>query len=149
DAPSKAVALRPPEKTGAFERMPPGIRVRRRRPDMSTLPCSTEALVDAFGPHLSHEPPGGFAARAAIDRTVNTHCCFCGQQCGVKLLVKDERVVGVEPWEEFPFNQGKLCPKGVKRYLQNNHPDRLLHPLVRGGRGFNRIPWDEALDLVA
>ena len=116
---------------------------------MATLPCSTEALIDAFGPHLSHEPPGGFAARTAIDRAVNTHCCFCGQQCGVKLLVKDERVVGVEPWEEFPFNQGKLCPKGVKRYLQNNHPDRLLHPLVRTGRGFDRIPWDEALDLVA
>ncbi len=48
----------------------------------------------------------------------------------------DERVVGVEPWEEFPFNGGKLCPKGVKRYLQNNHPDRLLRPLVRSGRGF-------------
>ena len=33
--------------------------------------------------------------------------------------MKDERVIGVEPWEEFPFNEGKLCPKGVKRYLQN------------------------------
>jgi assimilatory nitrate reductase catalytic subunit len=116
---------------------------------MATLPCPVEALVDEFGPHLNHEPPGGFAARTAVDRTVNTHCCFCGQQCGVTLLVKDERVVGVEPWEAFPFNQGKLCPKGVKRYLQNNHPDRLLHPLVRTGRGFDRIPWAEALDLVA
>ena len=116
---------------------------------MAKLPCTTEALIDAFGPHLNHEPPGGFAARTTPDRTVNTHCCFCGQQCGVTLQVKDERVVGVEPWEEFPFNQGKLCPKGVKRYLQNNHPDRLLHPMVRTGRGFDRIPWDEALDLVA
>jgi len=116
---------------------------------MARLPAPAEALADAFGPHLSYEPPGGFAARAAPDRKVNTHCCFCGQQCGVTLLVKDERVVGIEPWEEFPFNQGKLCPKGIKRYLQNNHPDRLLHPLVRTGRGFGRIPWDEALDLVA
>ena len=116
---------------------------------MARLPAPAEALADAFGPHLSYEPPGGFAARTAPDRKVNTHCCFCGQQCGVTLLVKDERVVGIEPWEEFPFNQGKLCPKGIKRYLQNNHPDRLLHPLVRTGRGFGRIPWDEALDLVA
>ena len=116
---------------------------------MARLPAPAAALADAFGPHLSYEPPGGFAARAAPDRKVNTHCCFCGQQCGVTLLVKDERVVGIEPWEEFPFNQGKLCPKGIKRYLQNNHPDRLLHPLVRTGRGFGRIPWDEALDLVA
>ena len=78
--------------------------------------------------------------RGEPDRTVKTHCCFCGQQCGVQLLVKDERVVGVEPWEEFPFNGGKLCPKGIKRYLQNNHPDRLLRPLVRTGRGFAPIP---------
>src|SRR5207249_423937 len=84
---------------------------------MARLPAPAEALADAFGPHLSYEPPGGFAARAAPDRKVNTHCCFCGQQCGVTLLVKDERVVGIEPWEEFPFNQGKLCPKGIKRYL--------------------------------
>ncbi len=115
---------------------------------MATLPCRTDELIDDFGPHLAWEPPGGFAARTDVDRKVKTHCCFCGQQCGVQLLVKDERVVGVEPWEEFPFNQGKLCPKGVKRYLQNNHPDRLLQPLVRTGRGFAPIPWDEALDLV-
>jgi assimilatory nitrate reductase catalytic subunit len=116
---------------------------------MSRLPATPEALIAQYGPHLQYEPPGGFAARAHVDRKVQTHCCFCGQQCGVTLLVKDERVVGIEPWEEFPFNQGKLCPKGVKRYLQNNHPDRLLHPLVRTGQGFARIPWNEALDLVA
>jgi assimilatory nitrate reductase catalytic subunit len=111
--------------------------------------AALEDLAERYGPHLAFEPPGGFAARVDPDRRVKTHCCFCGQQCGVELLVKDERVVGVEPWEEFPFNRGKLCPKGVKRYLQNNHPDRLLGPLVRTGRGFGPIPWDEALDLVA
>jgi assimilatory nitrate reductase catalytic subunit len=116
---------------------------------MARLPTSEAALIDAFGPHVQHEPPGGYAARTAPDRRVHTHCCFCGQQCGVTLLVKNEQIVGVEPWEEFPFNQGKLCPKGVKRYLQNHHPDRLLYPLVRSGHGFERISWDEALDQVA
>ncbi|MGH7857787.1 MAG: molybdopterin oxidoreductase family protein, partial [Candidatus Binatia bacterium] len=115
---------------------------------MAELADFAERLIDRYGPHLQYEPPGGFAARTDPDRRVKTHCCFCGQQCGVTLLVKKERVVGVEPWEEFPFNRGKLCPKGVKRYLQNNHPDRLLHPLVRSGRGFERIDWDEALDQV-
>jgi assimilatory nitrate reductase catalytic subunit len=116
---------------------------------MARLPADEEMLVRQFGPHLNHEPPGGFAARSGPSRRVKTHCCFCGQQCGVQLVVQDERVVGVEPWEEFPFNQGKLCPKGVKRYLQNNHPDRLLAPLVRTGAGFAPLPWDEALDQVA
>ena len=35
-------------------------------------------------------------------------------------------MIGFEPWEDFPFNRGMLCPKGVKRYLQGSHPDRLL-----------------------
>ena len=56
---------------------------------------------------------------------MQTHCCFCGQQCGIHLKVKDNEVIGFEPWEEFPFNRGMLCPKGVKRYLQGSHPDRL------------------------
>jgi len=115
---------------------------------MAMLPAAEETLIEGFGPHLAWEPPGGFAARGKPDRAVKTHCCFCGQQCGVQLLVKDERVVGVEPWEEFPFNGGKLCPKGVKRYLQNNHQDRLLSPMVRTGTGFDPIPWDEALEQV-
>jgi assimilatory nitrate reductase catalytic subunit len=66
-------------------------------------------------------------------------------QCGIQLKVKDNKVVGFEPWEEFPVNRGMLCPKGVKRYLQNEHPDRLMNPLVRTDRGFREATWDEAL----
>ena len=73
-----------------------------------------------------------------------THCCFCGQQCGIQLKVRDNHVIGFEPWEEFPFNQGMLCPKGVKRYLQSNHPDRLLDPLLRTDQGFVKASWEEA-----
>jgi assimilatory nitrate reductase catalytic subunit len=85
--------------------------------------------VTQFGPHLKREPAGGWATRGDPDRIVPTHCCFCGQQCGIQLKVKDEKIVGFEPWEAFPFNKGKLCPKGVKRYMQDEHPDRLLTPL--------------------
>jgi assimilatory nitrate reductase catalytic subunit len=81
---------------------------------------------------------------------VQTHCCFCGQQCGIQLKVKENKVIGFEPWEDFPFNRGKLCPKGVKRYLQGDHPDRLLTPLERvHGLGFHPIGWDTALDRTA
>ena len=61
------------------------------------------------------------------------------------LKVAGDRVVGFEPRYDFPFNRGKLCPKGVKRYLQDNHPDRLLDPLVRTPAGFEPVSWDEAL----
>lgn len=116
---------------------------------MARAPVSEEALIARYGPHLNEAPPGGWNADLEIDREVKTHCCFCGQQCGIILKVHDNEVVGFEPWYEFPFNQGKLCPKGVKRYLQGNHPDRLLEPLARTDDGFAPVSWDTALDRVA
>jgi assimilatory nitrate reductase catalytic subunit len=115
---------------------------------MAHLPLLEAQLITQFGPHLNYEPPGGWHAGGQPDRLVKTHCCFCGVQCGIQLKVKDEKVVGFEPWTEFPVNQGKLCPKGVKRYLQNNHPDRILSPLQRTPKGFEEVPWDKALSLV-
>ena len=98
---------------------------------MAKIPITEAGLIEAYGPHLNEAPPGGWDAGLEIDKVVETHCCFCGQQCGIKLKVHDNAVVGFEPWYDFPFNEGKLCPKGVKRYLQGSHPDRLLHPMVR------------------
>src|SRR6187455_220563 len=86
------------------------------------------------------------------DRLVKTHCCFCGQQCGIQLKVRDNEVIGFEPWEEFPFNRGMLCPKGVKRYLQGSHPDRLTMALRRdtsSASGFSSLPYDDAVARVA
>src|SRR5262245_45299972 len=118
---------------------------------MAKLPQPPAVLAERFGPHPAYEPPGGWRDESThpIDRLVKTHCCFCGQQCGIQLKVRDERVVGFEPWEDFPFNKGMLCPKGVKRYMQSTHPDRLLDPLIRTDAGFRSAGWDETLDLVA
>lgn len=112
---------------------------------MATLPAPESTLIEGYGPHLSRAVTG---PAEPADRLVKTHCCFCGVQCGIQLKVKADRVIGFEPWDDFPVNQGKLCPKGVARYLQNNHTDRLLAPLVRTGAGFREASWDEALDRV-
>src|SRR5437764_11202728 len=122
----------------------------RRKRDMAKPPIAIPELVAQFGPTLNRIPATGWNADVEPDRLVKTHCCFCGQQCGIQLKVKDNRVIGFEPWEEFPFNQGRLCPKGVKRYMQDEHPDRLLTPLARDdARGFRPIDWDTALDRIA
>ncbi len=119
---------------------------------MAQLPLTEQALIERYGPHLNRTPPGGWDAGLDIDRVVDTHCCFCGQQCGIKLKVSDDKVVGFEPRYDFPFNEGKLCPKGVKRYLQGSHPDRLTEPLERDPThpaGFRPVSWDHALDRTA
>ena len=119
---------------------------------MATLPVDTTKIIEQFGPHLSRASGQRLDPGSAPDRVVKTHCCFCGQQCGIQLMVKDNQVIGFEPWEDFPFNQGKLCPKGVKRYLQGAHPDRLLTAYRRdpaAASGFSPMPYEEAIQRVA
>ena len=45
-----------------------------------------------------------------------------------------------------------LCPKGIKRYLQGSHPDRLLSALERdpaSTSGFRSLPYSAAISRVA
>ncbi len=108
--------------------------------------------ADPFGPTLAYPTILHMDTGVMPDKLVATHCCFCGQQCGMILKVKDNSVVGIEPRYDFPFNQGKLCPKGVKRYLQNSHPDRLLHAHEREASspgGFKALAYEQAIGRVA
>jgi assimilatory nitrate reductase catalytic subunit len=119
---------------------------------MAKLPDQLSEITERFGPHRAYSAGVRLATNVEPDKIVKTHCCFCGQQCGIQLKVKDNVVIGFEPWEDFPFNRGMLCPKGVKRYLQGAHPDRLLTALERDestSGGFRPIPYDRAINRVA
>ncbi len=122
------------------------------RSDVATIPVDEIQIIERFGPHLSEMTGARLSTSVEPERLVKTHCCFCGQQCGIQLKVRDNQVIGFEPWEEFPFNRGMLCPKGVKRYLQGSHPDRLLTALQRdpsAAGGFAAMPYAEAIARVA
>ena len=80
---------------------------------MALIPADPLRIIERFGPHRSTTSAVRLSTSVEPDRLVKTHCCFCGQQCGVQLKVRDNEVIGFEPWEEFPFNRGMLCPKGV------------------------------------
>jgi assimilatory nitrate reductase catalytic subunit len=119
---------------------------------MATLPTDEFNIIQQFGPHQNFMADERLSTSVEPEKLVKTHCCFCGQQCGIQLKVRDNKVIGFEPWEDFPFNRGMLCPKGVKRYLQGAHPDRLLtalrrDPSARGG--FSPMPYGEAIARVA
>jgi len=119
---------------------------------MTTIPVKTVEIINQFGPHLAHMRAANLDTGLEPDKLVYTHCCFCGQQCGIQLKVKNNEVIGFEPWYDFPFNRGKLCPKGVKRYLQGAHPDRLLHAYERDPSapgGFKPLAYDQAIARVA
>jgi len=119
---------------------------------MATLPVDELSIIEGFGPHLSAMTGVRLSTSVEPERLVKTHCCFCGQQCGIQLKVHDTQVIGFEPWEEFPFNRGMLCPKGVKRYLQGAHPDRLTTAVRRdpaARHGFSPLGYEDAIATVA
>ena len=119
---------------------------------MAQTPENVEQFREHFGPHPAYSTGTRLETGIEPDKLVKTHCCFCGQQCGIQLKVKDNEVIGFEPWEDFPFNRGMLCPKGVKRYLQGSHPDRLLHAYQRdpdATGGFRPMAYDEAIKRIA
>ncbi len=76
----------------------------------------------------------------------------CPDTCAFITEVQDGRAVRIEARKDHPVTQGWLCAK-VSPYLERvYHPDRLTHPLRRGGpKGggqWERISWDEALDEI-
>ncbi len=108
--------------------------------------------------------------------TFYTTCrCNCGgnHQCVIKALVKDGKVVAVEPDDRYNKNVGREdeviseqdlfkiklqrrpCVMGLAFHKYSQHPERILYPLKRApgserGEGkYVRISWDEALTTIA
>jgi anaerobic dimethyl sulfoxide reductase subunit A len=96
-------------------------------------------------------------ATDGVTRIIPVACnTNCGGRCRVNAHVRDGKVVRIstDSAPDTPERpQLRACMKGwsLKNYVY--HPDRLKYPLKRiGTRGegrFQRISWDEAVDLIA
>ena len=119
---------------------------------LSHEPSNLLPVIDRWGPSLAFNDTAAHGTIDQPDKMVDTHCCFCGQQCGITLKVKENKVIGFEPRYDFPFNEGMLCPKGVKRYLQGSHRDRITTALQRdseSAEGFRSLDYNAAIQKVA
>lgn len=97
-------------------------------------------------------------------RTVHSVCSHdCPDSCGVLVTIDEAgKATRIQGDPSHPVTRGFLCAK-VAKYLDRVYsPDRLLYPMKRRagvakgplphGReseAFERITWDEALDLTA
>ncbi len=96
----------------------------------------------------------GAMAKSQIE-TVPSVCPHdCTSTCALEVERLDLHTIGrVRGSHRNTYTRGVICEK-VGRYAERvHHPDRLLHPLRRvgpkGSGRFERIAWDDALDLVA
>lgn len=83
------------------------------------------------------------------EQAIPTICGFCHANCGTIAYVSDGVLRRIKADPSHPTSRGDICPKGVAARQVVYSPDRLKYPLRRTGSGFQRISWDEALDIVA
>ncbi len=82
------------------------------------------------------------------------YCGMCVSRCGSIGVIEDGRLVALEPDPSHPTGKA-LCAKGRAAPELVYHPERLLYPLRRTrpkgdpDPGWQRISWNEALDLTA
>ncbi len=85
---------------------------------------------------------------------IQCYCALCVSRCGSIAVIENGRFTALEPDPSHPTGKA-LCAKGRAAPELVYHPDRLLYPLKRTrpkgdpDPGWQRISWDEALDLTA
>ena len=80
---------------------------------------------------------------------VPTACPFCSCGCGLYLLTRDGRPVGVAPSESHPISGGKLCARGWSAHEATLWGNRVTQPLLNRNGKKEPVSWNEALDHVA
>ena len=78
----------------------------------------------------------------------------CPSTCALEVELLDERTIGrIHGAKGNDYTAGVICAKVARYAEREHHAQRLLHPLRRTGQKgsgqFDRISWDDALDLVA
>ncbi|MBI3375671.1 MAG: molybdopterin-dependent oxidoreductase [Betaproteobacteria bacterium] len=77
----------------------------------------------------------------------------CPDTCSLSVTVEHDQVTAVQGSDANPLTRGAICAKVANYYPEFVHgANRLRHPMKRvGPKGeskFERISWDEALDII-
>ncbi|RXF36373.1 formate dehydrogenase subunit alpha [Enterococcus faecalis] len=114
-----------------------------------------QSICESCGNCVSSCPTGALTAKDTKEyrkwetQKIPTTCPHCGTGCQMNLLVKNNRLVGVEPIDG-PANKNLLCVKGkFASYKFVESGDRLTEPLIKRNGIFEPASWEEALTLVS
>ncbi len=77
----------------------------------------------------------------------------CPDACGIVATLENGGIVRLNGDPNHPFTRGFLCKKVRTYHHRVQSDERVLFPQIRtgekGNARFERIPWDEALELLA
>ena len=76
-------------------------------------------------------------------------CNLCPGGCGISVRKIDGRPVKIEGSDAYPVNNGGACLHGIAGLQYLYDPARVKTPLKRNGDTFEKISWDDALELAA
>lgn len=81
---------------------------------------------------------------------VKSICPYCGCGCGIYLGLYYNQLDSVRGNKESSPNKGSLCVKGRFGIVDFvNSFDRLDSPLIQKGDEFERVSWNDALNLIS
>ncbi|MFA6010835.1 MAG: molybdopterin-dependent oxidoreductase [Desulfobacteraceae bacterium] len=78
-----------------------------------------------------------------------TACVLCNQNCGLEILVEDNKMVRVRPDKENLRSEGYACRKGLNVLYHQYPKGRLTEPLKKVNNEFIPISWDQAFEEIA
>jgi len=80
-------------------------------------------------------------------RAIRTTCAYCGVGCGVLATPDGKGGAAISGDPGHPANFGRLCSKGSALGETLGLENRLLHPMIRCGKGtMERVAWSDALE---
>ncbi len=78
-----------------------------------------------------------------------TGCVLCAQNCGLEVLIANNRIEKVRGDKENPRSRGYVCRKGMNVMSHQHHKDRLQYPMKKVDGSFTRISWEQAIDEIS
>ncbi len=79
----------------------------------------------------------------------NTVCTLCPGHCGISVRKINGRPVKIEGRKGYPVNDGGVCLHGLSSLQYLYDPARVRQPLVKKGKSWEKISWQDAVTLVS
>ena len=84
-----------------------------------------------------------------MNMSYKTGSVLCAQNCGLEVEIENNRIVKVKGDKSNVRSEGYVCRKGMNIANHQHNADRLKYPLKKVGSTFERISWEQAIDLIA